>query len=76
VSPRASGLRRALLNRLGREKLQRTAETSIAEGWKLVEVEAEFDYQRAASIKLRRPPSEVGRRRTAIRSRPSLLDDE
>jgi ParB family chromosome partitioning protein len=40
----------SLLNRLVREKLQRVAETALAEGWKWVEVETEFDYQRASAM--------------------------
>jgi len=40
----------ALLNRLVREKLQRMAEPVLAEGWKWVEVQPEFDYQRAAAM--------------------------
>jgi ParB family transcriptional regulator, chromosome partitioning protein len=40
----------SLLNRLAREKLQRVAETVMAEGWKWVEVELEFDYERAAAL--------------------------
>jgi len=39
-----------LLNRLVREKLQRVAETVMAEGWKWIEVEPEFDYQRASAM--------------------------
>ncbi|MCP3477641.1 ParB N-terminal domain-containing protein [Bradyrhizobium sp. CCGUVB1N3] len=39
-----------LLNRLVREKLQRVAESVVAEGWKWVEVEVEYDYQRSAAM--------------------------
>lgn len=40
----------ALLDRLAREKLQRVAEPVLAEGWKWVEVAAEFDYERASAM--------------------------
>jgi len=40
----------ALLNRLVREKLQSVAESVLAEGFKWVEVDAEFDYLRVASM--------------------------
>jgi ParB family transcriptional regulator, chromosome partitioning protein len=40
----------ALLNRLTREKLQRVAETVTGEGWKWIEVDPEFDYQRASAM--------------------------
>jgi ParB family transcriptional regulator, chromosome partitioning protein len=40
----------ALLNRLVRDKLQGVAETVMSEGWKWVEVEAEFDYQLVATM--------------------------
>ncbi|MGY8666179.1 ParB N-terminal domain-containing protein [Bradyrhizobium sp. UFLA05-109] len=40
----------ALLNRLVREKLQSAAETVMAEGWKWVEVDPEFDYRRTCSM--------------------------
>lgn len=39
-----------LLNRLVREKLQRVAQTVTAEGWKWIEVDLEFDYQRASAM--------------------------
>ncbi|MCP3476679.1 ParB N-terminal domain-containing protein [Bradyrhizobium sp. CCGUVB1N3] len=39
-----------LLTRLVREKLQRLAETVMAEGWKWVQVDVEYDYQRTASM--------------------------
>jgi ParB family transcriptional regulator, chromosome partitioning protein len=40
----------ALLNRLVRDKLQRMAETVMAEGWKWVTVEPEFDNEKAATL--------------------------
>jgi ParB family transcriptional regulator, chromosome partitioning protein len=40
----------ALLNRLVREKLQRVAEPVLAEGWKWVEVQPEFDYERVSTM--------------------------
>ena len=40
----------ALLNRLVREKLQRAAEVVLAEGWKWVEVQSEFDYERVSTM--------------------------
>jgi ParB family transcriptional regulator, chromosome partitioning protein len=40
----------ALLNLLVREKLQTVAETVMAEGWKWVEVDPEFDYRRTCSM--------------------------
>ncbi|MHC2435329.1 ParB/RepB/Spo0J family partition protein [Bradyrhizobium sp. USDA 4451] len=39
-----------LLNRLVREKLQSVAEGVMAEGWKWVEVDPEFDYRRTCSM--------------------------
>ncbi|WP_156944187.1 chromosome partitioning protein ParB [Bradyrhizobium sp. Ec3.3] len=39
-----------LLTRLVREKLPRVAETVTAEGWKWVQVDVEYDYQRTASM--------------------------
>lgn len=53
----------ALLNRLVREKLQRLAEPVLAEGWKWVVVEPEFDYERAAAM-------------TTIDRFPKMLGDE
>jgi ParB family chromosome partitioning protein len=41
----------ALLNRLVREKLQAEAEKVVAEGWKWVVVDPEFDYQQSASMR-------------------------
>jgi ParB family chromosome partitioning protein len=40
----------ALLNRLVREKLQRHAEPVLAEGWKWVEVNPEFAYERVSAM--------------------------
>ena len=40
----------ALLNRLVRDKLQRVAEPVLAEGWKWVEVQPEFDYERVSAM--------------------------
>jgi len=40
----------ALLNRLVHEKLQSVAETVMAEGWKWVEVDLEFDFRRSCSM--------------------------
>jgi ParB family transcriptional regulator, chromosome partitioning protein len=52
-----------LLNRLVREKLQRAAEPVLAEGWKWVMVETEFDYERTSSM-------------ATIDAQPKPLDDE
>lgn len=56
----------ALLNRLVREKLQRVAETVMAEGWKWVEVDVELDHQRASTMRrlptMPRPLSEDQRK--------------
>jgi ParB family transcriptional regulator, chromosome partitioning protein len=45
----------ALLNRLVRDKLQQVASTVLAEGWKWVAVEPEFDYQLSAGMRRLRP---------------------
>jgi ParB family chromosome partitioning protein len=44
-----------LLNRLVREKLQGVAQQVLAEGWKWVTVEPEFDYQLTAGMRRLRP---------------------
>jgi ParB family chromosome partitioning protein len=41
----------ALLNRLVREKLQEASHAVIAEGWKWVSVEPEFDYDAASALR-------------------------
>jgi ParB family transcriptional regulator, chromosome partitioning protein len=48
-----------LLNRLVREKLRGIAQQVIAEGWKWVTVEPEYDYQLSAGMRRLRPAEAV-----------------
>lgn len=68
----------ALLDRLVREKLQSVASEIVAEGWKWVVVEAEFDYSRASSMRRIYPtalplPEEDQARREALEARCEAL---
>jgi ParB family chromosome partitioning protein len=56
----------ALLNRLVRDKLQQVASAVLAEGWKWVAVEPEFDYQLSAEMRRLRPIEREGPGRARV----------
>lgn len=67
-----------LLNRLVREKLQAVAATVMAEGWKWVTVEPEFDYAQTSSMRRIYPaplplPKEEQAKREVLETRGEAL---